>query len=125
MGRSQHKKKRNRRLPQRSPDRTTKWQVGMINGTVYVARTGNKLTDIGAFIKQEIRSITPQAAARRFIKKTLPGLYMGWDYMDTGYTPGDIVSNPKYEKYPRMSSLKKEQENSKKLAKNTEFVILK
>lgn len=123
--RQQHKK--SHRLPQRSPDRTKLWHIGLWLGKVYVASTESKLRDLQIPTTQLIRSITPQAAARRFIRNTLPGLYMGGDYMDTGFQPGDIgihhSKNRKSISYDKQA--RKYQDDSKKRAKNTEFVVLK
>jgi hypothetical protein len=117
-------KHRNIRKPQRSPDRTTLWYVGLNYRKVYVAKTGNKLPKTCNHI-QRIRSITPQAAARRYIRNTLPGLYLSLDDVYF-WTPGEIVaamtskSPMTYER-----ALKRDQQNAKKDAKNTEFVVIK
>lgn len=123
MRRTNQKHEKHR--PQRSPDRTTKWKIGLFKGKVYVSDKESKLLKHGCFLTQEIRSITPQAAARRFIRNTLPGMMLCSD-TEGRYEPSEIKThNSKKKENVYIREARRYQDLAKKRAKNTEFVIVK
>lgn len=94
-------------------------------GEVFVTDKESKLIERKCHTIQEIRAITPQAAARRFIKNTLPGMFLCAE-TEGMYEPSEIkVHSSKTKKDVYTRQARKYKDDAKKRAKNTEFTILR